>query len=284
MNLLLKPNFERLNALQGTQMVIEACQRYGLTPMLSAEDYSFLQEPEHCISGNLEALQDVCDIIVPIGGDGTVLTEVGRSRQCAKPYLGINAGRIGFLTQLELTDLDYLQCLNTGKYQLSRRFLLESRILREDGNQVYYALNDVVVRREDTNRILDISVFRNEQLLLRQRADGIIFATPTGSTAYSLSAGGPVVEPEQNVILLTPICPHSTSRCSMVLPGEHVYRAAEVHGHDISGYILSVDGILVERVTHKEQVEIRRSEDYIELIDFGYRDFYSYLNEKLVTL
>lgn len=285
MKILLRPNFHRPHTYQGTKDVLDKLRSLGLTPLLTCEDAEQLEDTSHCRTGELETLLEQCDFLMPIGGDGTVLSEVNHAVSAGKPLIGINAGRVGFLTQLELGELESLELLAKGEYTLSQRMLIEVIIEKTDQINIYHGLNDIVLRRPgDDSSILDLSVKRKNKLILRQRADGMIFSTPTGSTAYSLSAGGPVVDPEMEAIILTAICPHSAFSRSIVLDSNGTYQALEDHNHDKWGFSVTVDGYWLGNVEKGEQVSIRKSPSSIHLVDLGIRDFYKNLNDKLVTI
>lgn len=295
MKIFIRPNFLRKQSIQGTRGIVKALVDCGLTPLLSIEDYQKLQQlgmnlaSYEIITGSAPELLKACDVILPVGGDGTVLHEALFALEENKAVLGINAGRLGFLSQLELSELSYLSRLDTGEYTISERMLLEVEINQKNNDlQTFTAINDVVVSRGEINQILDVSVFdkQKERLILRQRADGIIFATPTGSTAYSYSAGGPVTSPEMDAILLTPIAPHTPFRSGLVLPSGAEYYVKEVHPHEKTGFGVSVDGTLVTTVEPNEKADIiiRKSQQSLKFIDLGLRDFYTNLNDKMMTM
>lgn len=284
MKVFLRPNFQRLGATEGTLQVAEELKKLDIVPLLEVDDWLSLGSPSGFETGPLQEMLTNCDMLLAVGGDGTVLHEAGLAMEADKPIFGVNAGRIGFLTQLELSELSHLEQLVKGEYVLSRRMLLEALIERNGEEYAYPALNDIVLRREDTNHILDVSVFHRQGLILRQRADGLIFATPTGSTAYSLAAGGPVVSPDMEAVLLTPICPHNTFRCSLVLPADQLYEAREDHRHEKSGFTVSVDGNIICESGECNRVRVRKSGKSLLMVDLGLRDFYRNLNDKLITI
>ena len=286
MKILLRPNFERPLAPDATRKVIDRLKELDTKPLITHEDAEQLGEhATYCKKGNLDELLADCDVLMPVGGDGTVLKEKGNALKADRPVIGINAGRIGFLTELELGELEHLDKLVNGEYTISKRMLLEAYIDNSTKSDIYIALNDIVLRRYwENSSILDISVHQNSNLILRQRADGMMFSTPTGSTGYCLSAGGPVVAPEMEAILLTPICAHSTFKCSMVLDSNFVYNAKEDHDHDKWGFSVDVDGRKIADIKKGEQVIVRKSDKQIKLINLGIRDFFRNFNEKLVSI
>ena len=280
-NVLIRPNLMRRNTSQVLSQIIQKLREIEITPMISSSDSHALDESACCVVDDDSSLLEACDIIMTIGGDGTVLRAVHDAIKTDKPLIGVNAGRVGFLTQLESSELELLERLARDDYTVSGRMLLEAEFETKQGIITAVALNDIVMRREDTNHILSMNVHQGEQLVLTQRADGIIFATPTGSTAYSLSAGGPVVFPDMDACLLTPICSQGTFRCSLVLPPDRTYTVTETGMYELKGFAVSADGCFLG-VCNK--VEIRRSQKQIKLIDLGYRSFYQNLNDKLVRI
>ena len=159
----------------------------------------------------------ICDFVIAVGGDGTIIHAAKNAAFHSKPVLGINNGRLGFMAGLEPSELSRLDALITGRYTLQNLMMLKVTVESKGGEKQLFCLNDAVVSKGALSRIIDISVDCDRQSLIRYRADGLIVSTPTGSTAYSLSAGGPVVDPAVSSILITPICPHSLISRSIVV-------------------------------------------------------------------
>jgi NAD+ kinase len=162
------------------------------------------------ISFNFNNLDDSLkdsDLLVAVGGDGTVLHAAKSAAEYNIPILSINSGRVGYLTDLELDDYELISKIKSGNYVKEKRMMLDVKISSKDDS--FIALNDAVISRGTLSRMVDFSISCNEIKSLMYRADGVIFATPTGSSAYSLSAGGPLLDPCVKSILVTPICPHS---------------------------------------------------------------------------
>lgn len=200
-------------------------------------------------------LYELADVFVVVGGDGTIIHSAKKAAEYGKPVLGINAGRFGYLAGLECHELDKLKNLITGEFHIKNHMLLSVII---DKNE-YYCLNDAVVSKGPLSRMIDISLkIRGEQI--SYRADGIIVATPTGSTAYSLSAGGPIVDPSLESIILTPICPQSLYvRPILIAPNEEI--EVMVNPPEDTGAYITVDGEEVCPVSPKQSVKIKRAEN-----------------------
>ncbi len=160
------------------------------------------------------------ELVIVIGGDGSMLDAARRAARHAIPVLGINMGRIGYMTELEMDELDMLDRVFTGEYTLDERAMLSVKIVSEKGHVRFKAdaLNEAVIANGSTARIIDIELSDGDELVSPYRADGLVIATPTGSTAYSLSAGGPVVDPRLSCICVTPVCPHSLLARPLIFP------------------------------------------------------------------
>ncbi len=221
------------------------------------------------------------DALIVLGGDGTLLRVARRADDLAIPILGVNLGHLGFLTELERPDLDScLARLVRGEYQVEERMMLEARIIR--GDQVRHtarALNDVVVSKGPLARIITLDVYINDQYYSTFSGDGLIVATPTGSTAYSLSAGGPIVSPEVEVILLTPICPHTFySRPLVVSPAQQITVVLKPRFDEVA---VTLDGQQGFRLKAGDQVIVARSNTRTRLIKVRERNFYEVIREKI---
>ena len=206
MKIALLPNLTRKNALQVSLDVCQELEKHNMSYCIK-RDYidKFKGTKAEFITVN-EMIR-TCDIVIAVGGDGTII----HAAKFGKPTLGINAGRIAFMAGLEPSELNMLSNLKTGKYELDRRMMLKAEIISPDNEvlSVHYCVNDAVIARGFQIKMDDFVVEHNGKFLNKYTADGIIFSTPTGSTAYNLSAGGPVVDPQIESILLTPICTHS---------------------------------------------------------------------------
>ena len=221
------------------------------------------------------------DFAIAIGGDGTIL-------RCAKmlvgsetKLLGINTGTLGFMASMEPAQLHEIARLRTGDYRVSRRMMLCGDLTDETGHvfQQFTALNDIVLARQFA-RVIDFSVYRNEVLLGQYRADGAIFSTPTGSTAYALSAGGCVIEPEFSCIGFTLVCPHSLATRPILFSPESKLCVHLSAGDPHAVYIAS-DGETPVPFDPHQQLTIYRSEHTIQLVDLSGNTFFDSLNRKM---
>lgn len=262
----------------------EALRSYGMQVQCTDEDICRLSLPQglcRAIACRRELIR-TCDAVVAVGGDGTIFHAAAEAMYDEKPVLGVNAGRLGFLAQLEGDDLSPLSVFADGNYTIEERLVLEATICREgkENSLPIYAVNDIVFSRPDFGRVFDIEVRCQEGLVGVYRADGIIFATPTGSTAYSLSAGGPIADPTIDCMIMTPIASHSLVSRSVVFSGEKVLTA---HSPDsgTDAFYLVADGKPVDAVAQNDLVTIRRSRFRTRFICLQGHDFYHILNEKM---
>lgn len=251
---------------------------------LSINCYSNIEEL--CSSDGLTRYEDdddffaKTDVVFTIGGDGTILRAAQKASYYNKPIIGVNMGRVGFMAEVEPTELDLIDNLISGNYRIEDHLMLDVRIER-NGEVVYTgtALNDVIINHGAMNRMIDASVYYGNNLIRDYVADGLIFATPTGSTAYSLSAGGAAVDPTLETILLTPICAYSlNSRPILFSPDAKLYT---VFNSMKTPSFVTVDGMDNVPLTQFDRVFIEKSNRVTKLIKFKDLSFYEILNTKL---
>ena len=199
------------------------------------------------------------------------------------PVLGVNLGSLGFMSELEVNELDRLRDLAQGRFTVESRMMLDVSVLRE-GRQVYnnIALNDAVVSKGSIARVVRLDIFTEEGRLTKVGGDGIIVSTPTGSTGYSMAAGGPIVEPTAKNLLLTPICPHSTRSSSYVLSPEHVITVEAADANRKFVY-LSVDGGKAFSLKNGDQVRVSTSKYTTRLVRLSKKSFCEILDKKMGT-
>lgn len=225
---------------------------------------------------------DAVDIAAVIGGDGTMLHAVAQIGDFEKPVAGINVGTLGFLTTCKDDELElFAAALADGRYTTSPRTMLEATVHRSGNpDATFTALNEITLARGETGRLVSLTARVNGELLNDYRADGLIVATPTGSTAYSLSAGGPLIAPGAGVFLITPICPHSLSQRALVLSDScEVELSSE--DRDCGPMIFTVDGRDSVRIGLGDHIEIRKSTRGFHLLRLEGSSFYDALRQKL---
>ena len=220
------------------------------------------------------------DVILTIGGDGTILHEANLSLEYRKPILGINLGRCGFLTTCEVDEMEAkLSAVARGEYFLDNRMLLYVRVLG-DNSWEGHALNDVVMTKGRLQQAVDFSIYCDDILVEHYRGDGVIVATPTGSTAYSLAAGGPILDSQTKGIVVTPICPHSLASPAMVFAQERKINLCVGQVADEEVFI-SCDGDAGYSVKAGATAEVRLSDQVVQLITFSKADQFQAIDQKL---
>jgi len=229
-----------------------------------------------------EFLAQEADLIVALGGDGTLLSVARASGTRSVPILGVNLGRLGFLAEVSLDEvLPALDKALSGDLAVVSRMRLDVRVRRDNAEiGAFLALNDVVVTNSQLSRMIDIDAYADGVRVTTYHADGLIVATPTGSTAYSLSAGGPLLAPDLAAIVLTPICPHSLTQRPLVLPeGVEVEVVPHAGGESAS---LTVDGQAgLAELEEGDRITVRRSDHPVEIVASPFLDRYEILHAKL---
>ena len=244
------------------------------------------QEPPEGYGLNIEPLQQEirgADMIIAFGGDGTILHLARTVALHNVPVLGINLGSLGFMSELEPNELERLRDLKSWDFAVESRMMLDVTVLRE-GKPVYnnIALNDAVISKGSVARVVRLDVSTEEGRLTRITGDGAIVSTPTGSTGYSMAAGGPIVEPTAHNLLLTPICPHSTRSSSYVLSPEHVITVEAADANRKFVY-LSVDGGKAFSLKNGDQVRVSTSKYTTRLVRLSKKSFCEILDKKMGT-
>ncbi len=217
------------------------------------------------------------DIVLSFGGDGTMLSAARLLIKKDIPIMGINVGRLGFLAEFSINDLaQSIDQLLTGNYRVVDRVVFETEL----NGETIYALNDFVVEKKGSSRMLTVTAFANEHLVANYRADGLIISTPTGSTAYSLSCGGPVIVPSTEVICITPISPHSMTLRPLVLP-DSIEIKIKVNSH--TGVAnLACDGQHNFDLLNSEEIIIKKSKQRVKMIKPLNSSYYDLLRDKLL--
>jgi len=247
-----------------------------------------------CIEGNMgkeirkeelncptEKFLKEVDLIISLGGDGTLLRAARLAAVADIPVFGVNLGGLGFLTQIGIDDLEKsLEKLYQGRYFVDERMMLDCTVKRrEEEIERFTALNDVVIGKGAFARIICLATYVNNDYVITYSADGLVVSTSTGSTAYSLSAGGPILNPNINSIILTPICPHTLSARPIII-GENDQVKIELESSE-EKVMVTVDGQEGFVLKPKDEVIIKKSDHKAQLITFKEKSFYAILREKL---
>jgi len=221
------------------------------------------------------------EMIITFGGDGTILHAARAAADVDVPILGINMGGKGFIAELEADDISLVETIIAGNYKLETRMMINIEISRD--NKVIYndfALNDIVIKGD--NKVIEMTVFGDDEMITRFNGDGTVIATPTGSTAYSMSAGGPIVEPTAKNIIITPICAHVLEAKSFVLVATRIVTVNIDHKKGILAYV-SVDGGKHTSVQSGDLIKVCKSEKSTNLVRLSDKSFYHKISSKLIS-
>lgn len=275
----LYPNFQKKNALACARKVCDILFREDIMVCVSGDFSKEFSDKPGIIFEDIEESARTADFVIAIGGDGTIL-------RCAKlltgtntKLLGINTGTLGFMAGLEADQLDKLSLLKKGGYEISDRMTLDVIFHRDTGDVIYTALNEISAR-SGSFRICDFEVYSDSYLVGRYRADGVLFSTPSGSTAYALSAGGPVIEPDLECIEMTLICPHSLfSRATIFAAGRKLRLTDRTSNGE--SMVVCVDGEIYFQLNENESIEISRGRYNVKFINLIGNSFHESLCKKL---
>lgn len=285
MRVVLSPNPYRDRGLKAAKSARSLLEQAGATVLMclpfELEEGSRVELPEDMEFTPLKQGLAQADVLVCFGGDGTILHAAKDAETYKVPILGINMGSVGFMAELEHAELSQLSKLPGGDYSIEARMMLDVRAIR--GNRTVFhdvALNDAVVTKGAVARVVDLAVYGDKVLISEFAGDGVIISTPTGSTAYSMSAGGPIVEPTSQNIIFTPICAHAFQAKAFVLDAQRQVSIRMGSGRRKTAY-LSVDGGRAFKLQPGDRVEITRSERQTRLVKLTGRSFYEILSQKL---
>ncbi len=281
-NVILTPNPYRDKNFQTVRDAIAVLKSAGIEPKICLPfdvDRSF-ELPKDIRFSKLDRELPNAELVICFGGDGTILHMAKTATRKGLPILGVNIGTMGFMAELESTELDKLARLADDDFTLDKRMMLDVTVHR-DRDIIFHdiCLNDVVITKGAVARIVHLSVKCDGVQAMECGGDGVIIATPTGSTAYSLSAGGPIVEPEAHNIIITPICAHEVgSRCIVASPKRVI--GVELVQNARRNAFLSVDGGKAVRLNMGDQVTIKSSNLETKLVRLKDRSFYDVVNSK----
>lgn len=221
------------------------------------------------------------EFIIVLGGDGTMLGTARNVSEFGTPILGINMGHLGFMTDVEAADtFESLENVLNNKYYIEERMMIEVVVINKESiKDTFYCLNEAGITRGTLSKMLTLKICINDEYFDTYHADGILISTPTGSTAYSLSAGGPIINPNLNVLLITPICPHSLSTRSLVVSQNEVIDTSIINA--FQNAYLTIDGQIGYKIVLGDKVIVKKSQYTTKLIKVSNRSFYDVLRTKL---
>lgn len=279
LNIALVPNISKENVVFYTKKIIKLFLSFNANVMILEKNREFFKD-FNCEFLSEDLLYKNCDVIVAIGGDGTLIHAASFACVYEKPIVGVNLGRLGFVTEIEKNELDKLSKIIYKDYKIEKRMMLDVTVESENNTKnIYSALNDIVISSEKICSLIDIDLTFNTASPLKFRSDGIIISTPTGSTAYSLSAGGPIIDPCMNCSLVTPICSHSLFSRPMIFSEDALLKFS-FKTKNMNNICLSVDGkIFILNENYK--LTVGKSRKYLKLISFNDDSFYDRIITKL---
>jgi NAD+ kinase len=267
----------RLQALEQVKSIVPLLLSEHKTVLIENTIEPFDESLSFCARSQVIAESD---LLLVFGGDGTLLSVAREPGIESVPILAVNLGGLGFLTETRAQELQaMLGRVIAGDYQVERRMMLDVRLIRAGGEKkIFRVLNDVVINKSALARIIDIETLVNGSYLTTYKSDGLIVCTPTGSTGYFLSAGGPVIYPDLELISLAPICPHTLSQRPIILKDESVITLVlKTPEEDVH---LTMDGQVGERLHAGDAVEVRKSAAALQLITSPFRNYFEVLREK----
>jgi len=279
MKVALLPNLTREDALLVTRKLIETFDKLGASYCIALEDKNLLKAPLAQFMPRA-GLFEHCDVIIAIGGDGTIIHAAKQAVPYGKPVLGVNAGRLAFMAGLEGNETGLVVNLLNGNYNVDRRMLLQAEVF-DDGKCVCSNLcvNDAVFSRAGQMKLVELFVDCGGKRINDYSGDGIIVATPTGSTAYSLSAGGPVIDPCVEGILLTPVCTHALFARPLFFSPDSVLTVTPAAGGNVSLYCDADDGMPLPETGRVVVTKAKQTADFIRVKSDM---FFDILNSKLI--
>lgn len=272
-------NPNKAGAKDALEALCMALKNKGVTTLLEAQTAQ--------LAGNQNGVDpvtfaDTCDLVAVLGGDGTMLNAASQIGPASIPVAGINIGTLGFLTTCTDAEVDiFADAITSGKFTLIKRMQLKASVISENGTESHFrALNEITLARGQTGRLVSLDAWVDGELLNHYRADGLIVATTTGSTAYSLSAGGPLIAPKADVFVITPICPHSLSNRSLVVSDNSKVELAPAPDAECP-MLFTVDGREVININLHDRIVVQQAGHALPLLRLEDRSFYTTLRQKL---
>lgn len=281
MNICLKVNTDKSHAIKCAKEIIGILSDYDVTILMKKDAQEHFQSFRHIVyyKSDNELFKNA-DKAVTVGGDGTIIHNARHAAEHNIPLIGVNCGHLGFAAEIEPDEVAELRRLITDDYNTDERMVLEVSVEKATDTKTFSCINDAVISRGQLSRIIDLNLYVDGEKTTHYSADGLIFATPTGSTAYSLSAGGPVVEPTMNCVVLTPICPHSLVDRTVIFNGNSVL-SVNSESYGTSESYLTIDGQIVIPLSSQDKVIIKKSPYTLKMISFKNKNFYRRVSEKL---
>lgn len=282
---LIYTNKHKDQKLATTKRIQNYLETKGCTVKLKVKESDWKEEADSVAEEEATDIPLDVDCMIVLGGDGTVLQAARETKKILVPIIGVNLGTVGYMTEIELSGLEEaLERLIRDDYKKERRMMLNGKVCCADGTvSEGWALNDIVISRSGTLQIIEFNIYVNGQLLNHYKADGMIVTTPTGSTGYNLSAGGPLVEPKAKLITLTPICPHSLNQRSIILSPEDEIVIEIPGGREGKSQTVEAnyDGSHKVTMCTGDHIRIVQSEKITEFVQLNQVSFLDVLHRKM---
>lgn len=275
-------NRDKDEGMEVTQSVVEYMEKNNKECLL-LEDVTPLEFDHHFT--DTSGIPEDCDCAIVLGGDGTIIQAAHDISGREIPILGINLGTLGFLAEIEQQNLySAMDAMYADEYTLENRMMLRGRIVREEA--LLYegiSLNDIVITRSGFSRIISVSIYVNDELVDKYRGDGVIISTPTGSTGYNLSSGGPVVKPDAKLMIITPICAHSLNSRSIILAPSDIVKVKINKSKKTQDEeaIATFDGRQAILLHADDIIEIAKAEEETKLVKINHKSFFEILRTKI---
>lgn len=274
------PNTSKDIDFKITKQLITLIEQKDCIPLISEQIAAFIAKKEYSV--DINEIYSSADILVVLGGDGTLLSVAKNAALHNTPLMGINLGTLGFLTDVEKSEInDTFEKVLKGEYSLEKRMMIEANISTQSTvHDSFLSLNEICITRGSFSRIINLKIYINNIFVDLYKADGIIISTPTGSTAYNLSAGGPILVPNAEMMVITPICPHTLYSRSFVVAGDDKIKIeiTETPNNDV---ILNTDGQIGSLLKNNDIITIKKSKYYTSIIKTNSLDFYKILRRKI---
>ena len=276
MNAILFPNFSSKDSMEITQKIVDKLISLNVSVYFENE----IKEKLSHNSINFINLEDMHDFIfaVVIGGDGTIIKSAKKLLEYGIPLVAVNLGHLGFLSSIEKNELDKLELIVNGEYTIDNRMSICAKI----GDKRIVAVNDIVISKNSVSGIINFDIKCSDIETAHYKADGVIFSTPSGSTAYAMSAGGPIVHPSVKAFSFTPICAHSLFARTIILPKDEKVCVKAFANHQKNDVLAVADGVDTVKITENDVIYIQRYEKDAKFIKLKDNEFYYSVNKKLM--
>ena len=278
MRVLIGFNSAKDGALELSADIAQHLRENGFTPCVYGKNSLYADK----MGAAIVETPGICNFVVTVGGDGTILKWGKVAAHFDLPLLGVNMGRLGFMAALQPSEIDKIPEILSSAFSVSTRMMLDCKVFR-DGKNVFTerVLNDVILSRSSVSKLPEFVIFCGKSEVSRVRADGVILSTPTGSTAYSLSAGGPILSPDLECIEFTALCPHTLFNRPMIFSDKQIITVNVIH-YQNSKATFSVDGGKGIPILEGDVLRLTRAHDSLKIIETG-DEFYSAISNKLMT-